>query len=75
LIKGRRDSAMVMLGFAGAFRKSEGVALNVEDLEFVDEGVRVAIRRSKTDQGSKGQTRGACSRAAPDVNRQVSPGS
>jgi hypothetical protein len=45
-----------MLGFAGAFRKSEVVALNVEDLEFCDEGVRATIRRSKTDQEGKGQT-------------------
>jgi integrase len=43
-----------MLGYAGAFRKSEVVALNVEDLEFCDEGVRVTIRRSKADQ--EGQT-------------------
>jgi site-specific recombinase XerC len=55
-LKGRRDRAMVMLGFAGAFRQSEVVALNVEDLEFCDEGVRVTIRRSKTDQEAKGQT-------------------
>jgi hypothetical protein len=47
---------MIMLGFAGAFRKSEVVALNVEDLEFCDEGVRITIRRSKTDQEGKGQT-------------------
>jgi hypothetical protein len=38
-LKSRRDRAMVMLGFAGAFRKSEVVALIVEDLEFCDEGV------------------------------------
>jgi site-specific recombinase XerC len=55
-MKGRRDRATVMLGFAGAFRKSEVVALNVEDLEFCDEGVRVTIRRSKPDQEAKGQT-------------------
>jgi site-specific recombinase XerD len=54
--KGRRDRALLMLGFAGAFRKSEVVALNVEDLEFCDEGVRVTIRRSKTDQEARGQT-------------------
>jgi integrase len=54
-LKGRRDRALLMLGFAGAFRKSEVVALNVEDLEFCDEGVRVTIRRSKTDQEAKGQ--------------------
>lgn len=45
-----------MLGFAGAFRKSEVVALNVEDLAFCDEGVRITIRRSKTDQEGQGQT-------------------
>jgi site-specific recombinase XerC len=55
-LKGRRDRALLMLGFAGAFRKSEFVALDVKDLEFVDEGVRVTIRRSKTDQEAKGQT-------------------
>jgi site-specific recombinase XerD len=57
-LKGRRDRAMVMLGVASAFRKSEVVAVNVEDLEFCDEGVRANIRRSKTDQEGKGQTRG-----------------
>jgi site-specific recombinase XerC len=56
LLKGRRDRAMVMLGFGGALRKSEVVALNVEDLEFVEEGMRVTISRSKTDQEGKGQT-------------------
>jgi hypothetical protein len=38
------------LGFAGAFRKSEVVAPNVEHLDFCYEGVRVTVRRSKTDQ-------------------------
>jgi site-specific recombinase XerC len=64
-LKGRRDRAMVMLGFAGAFRKSEVVALNVEDLEFCDEGVRVTIRRSKTDQEAKGQTIAVLRGASP----------
>jgi hypothetical protein len=41
------------VGFAGAFRKSELVALNGEDLQFCDEAVRVAIRRSNTDQEGK----------------------
>jgi hypothetical protein len=52
-----------MLGFAGAFRKSVVVALNVEDLEFCDEGVRVTIRRSKTDQEGRDQPLRSC--AAP----------
>jgi hypothetical protein len=55
-LKGRCDRAMVMLGLAGAFRKSEVVALNVEDLEFWDEGVHITIRRSKADQEGKGRT-------------------
>jgi hypothetical protein len=49
-LKGRRDRAMVVLGFAGAFRKSEVVAPNVEDLEICDDGVCITIPRSKTDQ-------------------------
>ena len=43
-----------MIGFAGAFRRSELVALDVEDIEEVPEGLRVTIRRSKTDQEGKG---------------------
>jgi hypothetical protein len=56
-LKRRRDRAMVMLGFAGAFRKSEVVGLDVEDLEFCDEGVTISIRRSKTDQEGKAPSR------------------
>ena len=44
-----RDRALLLLGFAGAFRRSELVALNVADVEEVPEGLRVIIRRSKTD--------------------------
>jgi integrase len=51
---GRRDRALLALGFAGAFRRSELVALRVEDLELVDDGYRVTIRRSKTDQTGEG---------------------
>jgi integrase len=51
-----RDKAIVLLGFGGAFRRSELVALNVEDLEFCDSGLRVRIRRSKTDQTGEGIT-------------------
>jgi hypothetical protein len=47
---------MEMLGFVGAFRKSEAVALNAEDVEFCHEGMPITIRRSKTDQQGKGQT-------------------
>jgi len=54
-LKGLRDQALLLLGFAGAFRRSELVALDVTDLEETDEGMRVAIRRSKTDQEGKGE--------------------
>ena len=53
-LKGLRDRAILLLGFAGAFRRSELVALNVEDLEFCDGGIRVTIRKSKTDQEGLG---------------------
>jgi site-specific recombinase XerD len=55
-LKGLRDRALLLLGFAGAFRRSELVALDVADLEFCDGGMRVRIRRSKTDQGGAGAT-------------------
>lgn len=44
------DKALMLIGFAGAFRRSELVALQVEDVLFVTEGVLIHIRRSKTDQ-------------------------
>ena len=56
--KDARDLALILLGFFGAFRRSELVALDVEDLAFTEEGVTVNIRRSKTDQQGKGRTIG-----------------
>ncbi len=53
-LKGTRDRALLLLGFSAALRRSELVALRVEDLEFVDEGVVVRLRRSKTDQTGSG---------------------
>jgi site-specific recombinase XerD len=54
-LKGKRDRAILALGFAGAFRRSELVALNVEDLTETADGFRVMIRASKTDQAGEGQ--------------------
>jgi site-specific recombinase XerD len=51
---GLRDRALLAFGFAGAFRRSELVALQVSDLEEVPDGYRVIIRRSKTDQTGEG---------------------
>ena len=51
---GLRDRALLTLGFAGGFRRSELVALDVADLTFVSEGLEVLVRRSKTDQEGEG---------------------
>jgi integrase len=52
---GARDRALILLGFAGAFRRSELVALDVEDCTFGKDGLTVALRRSKTDQQAAGR--------------------
>ncbi len=52
---GIRDKALLLIGFAGAFRRSELVALKVEDVRFVTEGILIHIRRSKTDQNGVGR--------------------
>ena len=54
-LAGKRDRALLLIGFAAALRRSELVALNVEDLEFTDAGLIVHLRRSKTDQDGAGQ--------------------
>lgn len=53
-LTGQRDRALLALGFAGAFRRSELVALDVSDLREDGEGLRVTVRRSKTDQERQG---------------------
>lgn len=53
-LPGLRDRALLLLGFAAALRRSELVDLNVNDLEFVPEGLRLTIGRSKTDQEGAG---------------------
>jgi integrase len=50
-----RDRAILLLGFAGAFRRSELVALNIADIEETAEGMLVTLRRSKTDQEGLGR--------------------
>jgi site-specific recombinase XerD len=53
-LRGLRDRGLLLLGFAGALRRSELVALDVSDLEETTEGMLVRIRRSKTDQEGVG---------------------
>jgi site-specific recombinase XerD len=55
-LAGLRDRALLLLGFAGAFRRSELVALDVADVEETEAGLRVTIRHSKTDQEGQGVT-------------------
>jgi site-specific recombinase XerD len=55
-LKGVRDRAMLLLGFAGAFRRSELVALDCEDIEESETGLKIRIKFSKTDQEGEGAT-------------------
>ena len=52
---GHRDRAILLLGFAGAFRRAELASLRLEDLEWRSEGLVVTLRRSKTDQEGEGR--------------------
>ena len=54
-LRGLRDTALLLLGFAGALRRSEIVALDVSDIRFSDEGTIIRLRRSKTDQEGRGR--------------------
>jgi integrase len=62
---GTRDRALLLLGFAGAFRRSELAGLDVEDLGFCSDGLKVLLRRSKTDQEGVGRTVGIPSSTDP----------
>ena len=52
-----RDKALILIGFSGGFRRSELVDIEYEDLEFVSEGVKIFVKRSKTDQSGEGMTK------------------
>src|SRR6266851_10208669 len=64
---GARDRALVLLGFAGAFRRSELVALDVEDCAFSKNGLTITLRRSKTDQEGTGRKIGIPYGSNPDT--------
>lgn len=55
-LKAARDKALLLVGFAGAFRRSELVGIRYEDLTRCAQGMEVLLRRSKTDQEGKGRT-------------------
>jgi site-specific recombinase XerD len=66
-LAGRRDRTILLLGFAGGLRRSELVALDVEDLTETVDGLRVRLRRSKTDQESEGEEVGIPFGQHPDT--------
>ena len=57
-IRKLRDKTIILLGFAGGFRRVELISIDFEDLEFVSEGVKIFIRKSKTDQFGEGMLKG-----------------
>ena len=54
----KKNKALILVGFAGGFRRSELVAIDYEDVDFVTEGVKIFVKRSKTDQSGEGMTKG-----------------
>ena len=57
-IKKARDKTLILVGFGGGFRRTELISIDHEDLEFVPEGVKITLRRSKTDQFGEGTIKG-----------------
>ena len=57
-IKKSRDKTILLVGFGGGFRRTELISINHEDLEFVPEGVKIMLKRSKTDQFGEGMVKG-----------------
>lgn len=55
---GKRDRALLLLGVAGGFRRSELVSLDAGDVEETGDGLRIVLRRSKTDQDARGRVVG-----------------
>ncbi len=53
-----RDKSIILIGFGGGFRRSELISIDHEDLEFVPEGLKITIRKSKTDQFGEGMIKG-----------------
>lgn len=66
-IIGVRDRALILLGFAGAFRRSELVGLDIDDCTFAKDGLTVILRRSKTDQDGAGRKIGIPYGANPET--------
>ena len=57
-IKKLRDRSIILIGFSGGFRRNEIVSLDYDDLDFVTEGLRINLKKSKTDQFGEGTVKG-----------------
>ena len=57
-IKKLRDKSIILVGFGGGFRRTELISIDYEDLEFVAEGLKITIKKSKTDQYGQGMIKG-----------------
>ena len=57
-IKKLRDRSILLIGFSGGFRRNEIVSLDYDDLEFMQEGLKIRLKRSKTDQFGEGSIKG-----------------
>ena len=53
-----RNKTLILIGFGGGFRRTELISIDYEDLEFVNEGVKITLKRSKTDQFGEGMIKG-----------------
>ena len=56
-IKKLRDRSIILIGFSGGFRRNEIVSLDYDDLDFIEEGLKIQIKRSKTDQFGEGSVK------------------
>jgi len=56
-IKKNRDRSIILIGFSGGFRRNEIVSLDYDDLDFVSEGIKINLKKSKTDQFGEGSVK------------------
>ncbi len=57
-IKKLRNKSLILIGFGGGFRRTELISIDHEDIDFVQEGVKITVRKSKTDQFGEGMIKG-----------------
>ena len=57
-IKKLRNKTLILIGFGGGFRRTELISIDHEDIDFVQEGVKITVRKSKTDQFGEGMIKG-----------------